>query len=82
MDVSRDLTFGGIEVYAIPRVELLDYVQKRNHIINRVGEESAVIGVPLTSQFAAARGDVVSLALVGGEPSNEWFNHQVEKEGR
>ena len=54
MDVRRDLTFGGIEVYARPRVELLHYVQKRAHIFNRVGEKSAVVGVPLADQIEAA----------------------------
>ena len=68
-------------MYARPRAELLDYVQKRNHIFHRVGEKSAVIGVPFAGQFEAAGGDVVSLAR-GGEPSNEWFNQQVYEEGR
>jgi hypothetical protein len=47
VDVSRDLTFDGIEMYARPRAKLLDYVQKRNHIFNRVGQKSDVIGVQL-----------------------------------
>ena len=81
MDVSRDLTFGGIEMYARPRDELLDYVQKKNHIFNRIGQKCAVIGVPLAGQVEAACGDVVSFAR-GGEPSNERFNHQAEEEGR
>ena len=54
MDVSRDLTFGGIEVYARPCAELLDYVQKRDYIFNRFGQKSAIIGVPLAGQFEAA----------------------------
>ena len=54
MDVSRDLTFGGIELYARSRAELLDYVQKRNHIFNRIGQKGAVICVPLDGQVEAA----------------------------
>jgi hypothetical protein len=81
VDVSRDHIFGGIEMYARPRAELLDYVEKRNHIFNRIGQKGAVIGVPLAGQVEAAWDDVVSFAR-GGEPSNERFNHQVEEKGR
>ena len=53
VDVSLDFTFGGIEVYACPYVELLNYFQERDHIFNRVGEEGAVVGVLLAGKFKA-----------------------------
>jgi hypothetical protein len=40
----------------------LDDVQERDHILNRFGDEGAIIGIPLAGQFEAARGDVISLA--------------------
>ena len=60
---------------------MLDYIKERDHILNLVGNESAVIDIPLAGQFEAARGDIIALDR-GNEPSNERFNHQVEKEGR
>jgi len=49
VDVSSDLTFGNIEINACPRIKLLDDVQERDHILNRVNEVGAVTGVPLAS---------------------------------
>jgi hypothetical protein len=39
-------------------LKLLDYVQERDHILNRIGDEGIVIGIPLAGQFEATRGNV------------------------
>ena len=51
VNVSGDLTFGDIEVNAGPRTKLWDYVQERDYVLNGVGDECAVVTVPLASQF-------------------------------
>ncbi len=78
MDVSSDLTFGDIEMNACPRTKLLDYAQEGDHILDIIGDEGAVIRIPPACQYETTRGNVVSLAR-GGEPSNERFNHKIEK---
>ena len=46
---------------------------------NGVGDEGAVINISLAGKFEVEGGNVVSLAR-GREPSNERFNHKVEKQ--
>jgi len=47
VDVSTDLTFGNIEMYACHRTLFLDDVQLGDYVLNGVGDEGAVIRVPL-----------------------------------
>ena len=61
VDVRRNLTFGDIRVYAIPRADLLDYFHKGYHILYGIDDECAVVRVPFASQFETTRGDVVIL---------------------
>ena len=60
---------------------MFDDVYERDHILNRVGDEVAVIGIPLADQFEAVIGDAISLAR-DNEPSNERFHHKVKTQGR
>ena len=80
MNVSSDLRFGNIEMNACPFAILMDDVQQGDHVLSGVGDEVAVFRVPLASQFEVTRSNVVSFAR-GLEPSNERFNHKVEKQG-
>ena len=78
VDISSYLTFGDIEGNARPRTKVLDYIQNIENVFNGVGDEGAVISVPLASLFEGTRGDVVSLSR-GGELVNKRFDHKVEK---
>ena len=69
MNVSGDLTFGDIEMYARPRAKLSDYVRKGWHILYGVCDKCAIVGILFTGQYEATRGDVVAF-LRGRELAN------------
>jgi hypothetical protein len=53
-----DLAFIDIKVNAGPLAESVHKVKKDDHILHHVGDESAVIRIPLVGKMQAARGDV------------------------
>jgi hypothetical protein len=56
-------------------------MSRRDHILNRVGDKGTVNRISFAGQFEATKDNVVSLAR-GRNPSNERFDHEIEKQGR
>jgi hypothetical protein len=54
------LAFIYIEVNAGPAAKLVYYVEKDEHVLHRVGDESVVFSIPLAGEIQAARVDIVS----------------------
>jgi len=46
-----DLAFVGNKMNAGPFVELVDQVEKEDHVLHRVGDESSVIRIPLAGKM-------------------------------
>ncbi len=61
VDKFGDLAFVGVQINPGPLAELVDQVEKGDHVLHRVGDESVVVRVPLAGQVQVARGDVISL---------------------
>ena len=78
LEVRRELTFSDVEADTGPVTELFDYVEQGYHVINGIGDQGAIIGIPLARESEAARRDVVTL-LRGVEPADDRFNHEVEQ---
>ncbi len=55
----------------------MDYGKERYHVFYRIGDERAIVSVPFTGEFEAARCDAVTLVR-GIELSDEGFNHEIE----
>jgi hypothetical protein len=51
MDKRCDFAFADIKVNARPLAELVDQVKKDDHVLNRIGDESSVIRVPLAGKL-------------------------------
>ena len=54
MNVRCDFTFAHVEVDACPFTKLFYYGKQRHQVFNRVGDQCAVISVPLNGEFEAA----------------------------
>ena len=61
MEVCRELAFSYVEADTGPVAELFNYVEQDYHVINGIGDQSAIIGIPLSRESEAARRDVVTL---------------------
>ena len=50
VDKRNDFAFADIKVNAIPLTELVDKVEKDEHVLHQIGDESSVISVPLAGK--------------------------------
>ncbi len=78
MEVCRELAFSDVEADTGPVTKLFDYVEQGYHVINGIGDQGAIIGIPLARDSEAARRYVVTL-LRGVDPADERFDHEVEQ---
>ena len=51
MKKYSDLVFVGIKMNAGPFVDLVDQIEKENHVLRRVGDESSVIRISLAGKL-------------------------------
>jgi hypothetical protein len=79
LEVCRELAFSYVEADTGPVAELFDYVEQDYHVINGIGDQGAIIGIPFARESEAARRYVIAF-LRGVEPADERFDHEVEQQ--